>query len=253
MNTLPANDGLKAWFYVFKKYPPQFRLAIIFTLLPIIILFPLLITIGSLLKSPTDNYDYDAIEKEGVTVQGIVTAIETKYNVRVNNQHPSVIHYTYQLQQQTHTDQFETMAPEKVSRLQAGDAVTLKVRDGQSMMIGLPPFKFPFFIFFLIPLVFLFIGIGFWIFLLVVASKEIRLYKNGNMKTARLVSISATTNRKNGSSYMVNYAYKDVMGQERYGASRTRDLTIVNKSKGDPLQILVDMNDESKSCLAPDR
>lgn len=92
MNTRePRQVGLKTIFDLLKQRRTLFAVGLVFTLLPFAF-GTILLFVSSLLGS---DVDYDLVNKNGKTTTATVTNIETQSNITINNEHPSIISYTY--------------------------------------------------------------------------------------------------------------------------------------------------------------
>ena len=76
-------------------------------------------------------------------------------------------------------DKFETMDLTAAPDIGIGKEVKILSFQNQSMIKGLKPFSFPYYIFNLIPMIFVLIGIPFLLSSIVPALKSYNLYKNG--------------------------------------------------------------------------
>jgi len=178
-------------------------------------------------------------------------------NVSVNGQNPKLISYEYDNNGQTISDKFETFDLEKTADFSVGSNAEILSYNNQSVIKGLKPFSFPFGVFFILPAIFLIIGLVFLFIGFFPALKKFNLYKNGVIKEANIISIVSDTGggltvkgwRQN---FLVNYYFPDEFGQKIFGKSTTKDLLILNEKKaGDTIKIFVDESDNGKSCLVP--
>ena len=210
---------------------------------------------GSILLAVFSNdgpkIDYERLSTQGQSTTGIITDIDTQYNITVNNEHPSIISYRYQANGTEVESEFETLAPDKVSRLSVGDSIAIKYLDGQSMIASMESFEFPFELFLLIPGAFLVAGLVIALIVALATRKEITLFKYGKIAKAEVLSITRTRIGRN-ESLSINYQYKSDSGQTHITEKRTRDVSLANTLKsGDTIKIFVSPTDESKSTLIP--
>jgi hypothetical protein len=237
-----------------KQSPKIAKLGIIFTAISILILIPSVVLISAAATEKYEKYDYTKIKAEGTSVVARVTDIETNYNTTINGVHPSIISYSYSHNGAESDDKFATLAPDKVSRMAIGDNLDVKVLGNESVITTLKPYRFPFYMFFLIPLPFLVLGLCGLTYLIIRIRKIIKLYKYGHIKKAKLVSLmlqsgSPVTNF--GQRIMAYYTYNTHSGQTIFGESVTNDFMLLNEKKqGDMIDIFVS-DDEMKSCLIP--
>ena len=86
-------------------------------------------------------------------------------------------------------------------------------------------------------------------------SKEIKLYKEGELKEGEILAITVNSGlpvTNIGQSVSVHYQYQTRNGTKMMGKSKTTDFAILSdKKKGESVKILVLPTNESKSCLYP--
>ena len=146
-----------------KVHPTFFKLAIVFISIAVVTAI-ILTAIASYSKEAYESYDYAKIEREGEITQG--KSIKTNYTTTVNSRHPKIIQYTYTNNGKEVAALFKTLSPGPVDKLSEGDAIDVKVLKNESKIANLEPFSFPFYIFYIIPVVFLLVGSGFFIALM---------------------------------------------------------------------------------------
>jgi hypothetical protein len=239
-----------------KSRGPFGILGLVFVLMPLLILVPLLLVLSHTLSQPYERYDFEHITRQGTTAVASITSVEPLTNVTINNEHPRVISYTYPGAGGAVADNFQTMDLDKVSRLKVGDTITIKTLGKESVIPSLEPFSFPFQFFFILPGVFLLIGIPFLLIGLLPALRDYRLYKRGLVQDATVLGISTKTIRMSRSStqqaYVVSYEYAGLTTSKLVGESLTNDILLVQEKKfGDKVKIFVSETDETKSCLVP--
>ena len=248
----PRQVGFKTILELLKQRRTLFTVGLIFTLIPFAF-GAILILVATLIDSGIPDPDYDNVSKNGKLTSGTITDIDTQSNITINNEHPSLISYTYDSEGRAITGQYRSLDPDKISRMNIGDTIEVKYLADSSMIIGLEPFKFPYDLFLIILIPFLIIGLTMLSLLYLRVRNEISLYKYGDVKDAEIVSMTP----KNGLPFSaigqgvtVHYQYKTTRGQSILGESFTNDYTVLNsKKQGDLIKIFVSVDNESKSCL----
>ena len=247
--------SFKVLYDLLKARGPLSLLGLIFPIVSIIVFIPLVIILSST-KEPYEKYDFSEIAKNGVQTKAKITFINPVYNITVNGEHPEIISYDYENNGQSISDKFETFDLEKTTNYKVGSDINVLFYQNQSMITGLKPYGFPVFIFGLIPLVFLIIGVTFLLITVLPALKVFNLYKAGIVKEAHIISITSSSSltlvRNMQQNFEVNYSYLNDYGNIIFGTSKTSDLLFLNDKKtGDPIKIFVSEVDENKSCLVP--
>jgi hypothetical protein len=223
----------------------------------VFVIFPITFTLNRVLTEPYGRYDFAGINKYGTEKTAKITSIESVKNISINYEHPSIISYAYDDNGQSTADKFETLDLDKINGFTVGTEVKILAYQGQSIIKGLVPFSFPFYLFYILPAVFLIVGLPLLLLGLIPALKIFNLYKTGILKEAYIVSI----NSQGGmmlpiSSFkqnlLVNYFFYNEFGGQVFGESLTNDfLILTNKKAGDPIDIFVSEENEDKSCLVP--
>jgi hypothetical protein len=250
----PRQVGLKTIFDLIKQKRVHFTVGLIFTLVPFAF-GAIFLIVSTLIDSDLPKVDYDSVKKNGKLTTATITDIETQSNITINNEHPSIISYKYNVDDKEIENQYRTLDPDRINRMNIGDTIEVKYLAHNSIIIGLDPFEFPFDIFFKVLIPFLIIGLTLLGLLYLRVSGEINLYKYGEIKEAEIVSMTP----KNGlpisgigQGVTVHYQYKTTQGQSILGESFTSDYTVLsNKKQGDLIKIFVSSNNDSKSCLIP--
>jgi hypothetical protein len=250
MNNQPREVKFKTKLAIARRKPVFLILGIVFTLVSIHVIV-IIGVIFSSLGSGVPAVDYDKVNTQGKSTSATITDIETQYNVTINNEHPSIIAYTYKKDNQPVASKFETLAADKVGRLKIGDSIDVKYVDNASIITTLPPYKVSS-LFYLIPLAFLLVGIPFLLYAISRIRKEIYLYKYGNVSNAELISMESTKRSKHSLALTVYYQYNTTHNQKHLGESLTDDLSIQHTYKqGDTIKIFVSPEDERHSTLIP--
>jgi hypothetical protein len=157
-----------------------------------------------------------------------------------------VISYNYQNNGQMRNDKFATIDLEKIANLNVGDDIKIKVLGDQSKMAGVEPFSFPFDMFYIIPGIFLLIGIPFFIIGVLPAIRLYNLYKNGEVREATVVSVEPIRRGVD-----VNYYFTGLHQDRVFGKSRADYTYLSEKQPNDKVKIFVSARNENNSCLVP--
>lgn len=232
------------------------------------ILFPLFAIIGSIVmgivlnsnKQSYESYDYEEIAKKGIEKNAVVTNIENA-NISINGEDVKIITYEYNNNGQKSIDRFKTLEANKIADLKTGTEIKIKSFENQSVLKNIKPFVFPF-QFFLVPSVFLIIGIPFFLISVIPSLRNFNLYKNGIVKEAEIISMEINTNgvitngiasyRSGAQKIIIHYFFIGKNGEKIFGKSSTTDfLTLNEKKSGDKIKIFVSENNQNKSCLIP--
>lgn len=248
--------GWGVLYNLLKAKRPFAIIGLIFTSLSIFVMLPTILILSSSLNEPYEKYDFDAIQKKGILKDAKIIDIVPLENVTINGLHPDLVSYEYNDNGQMITDKFETLDREITKSFRVGDSVNVLSYNNQSAIKGLEPFSFPFHLFYILPAIFLLIGIPFLLIGLIPALKTFNLYKTGIIKEANVVSIESNGGlvafRGQQPNFLVNYYFPDEFGGKVFGASPTTDYLILNQTKaGDPVKIFVSESDNNKSCLVP--
>jgi hypothetical protein len=199
--------------------------------------------------------DYDKILQEGQSAAGIITAIETQFNLTINGQHPSTISYRYNSDGTEIETKFKTMSPDQVRRLAVGDSIPVKYLHRQSIIVSLPQFEVPYILILSIPLVFFLIGFGLLLHMVYNISTRLNLYKHGKVWKAEVLSVARTQGApisKSGQGSKLTYQYTGSTGRTYLATAFTSDLLPSNTLKqGDTIKIFVSPTNEAKSALIP--
>ncbi len=238
-------------FTILKGYKPFFILGLTFSVLSVFILTPVLIAITIFTKSPYEKYDFKAIEKYGIEATATITGIDVLYNTTINGEHPRVISYLYYEDGQSYSDNFKTLMSNNSVQINLKDTIKIKVYNHQSIIENMKPFSFPYYIFYILPLVFLMVGIPFLIAGLIPGLKKLRLYQYGDIKDAIIVALypKLPYGKNNFRPYvLVEYYFINTMGQKIKGRSNSYDINSLKV--GDKIKVYVSENGNSESCLA---
>ena len=238
-----------------KNRRPFSILGIVFVFSSIFILLPSILFMTNSFIEPYQQYDFDKIEQNGTEQNAKITDLRPVNNVTINGEHPLKISYEFLDNGLTKSDKFQTMDLEKTNEMKIGSEIKIKTFEHQSKIQNLEPFTFPFYMFYILPLIFLIVGIPFLAIGLVPALRDYNLYKNGNVKEATIISMlpnSGLPISGIGQSILINYYYLSSNGEKIFGKTKTTDFSIMTEKKAeDTIEIFVSENDETKSCLIP--
>jgi len=247
--------SISTLFSLIKGKRPFGIMGIIFLVMSIFVITPLIITLNSNVKAPHEKYDQQAIAKNGVLKDAVITSVSSLDNVTVNGRHPVLISYSYNTHGKTISDQFETMNIDKAATLSPGSNIKIKVYNGESAIEGFVPYSFPVGVFYIIPVIFFIIGSVVFLIAVVPAYRTYKLYSNGVVREAKIFSMFVNgglpvTNM--GRSVLVNYYYFDARSNKIFGATSITDFSILHEKRPeDTIKIFVSETDETKSCMVP--
>jgi len=246
--------SLKLLYEVFKTRFPFSGIGLLFVILSIFVFLPIVMFLNST-KESYENYNYNNIVKEGKDATALITSIDTENNVTINNQfHPQIINYIFD-NNGLKKDKFKTLSKSVLTNFKIGDSVNIKLYNGESVIINLEPYSFPYILLYLLPLIFLFVGIPNLLIGLFPTIKSYKLYKSGTKRNATILSITTTritslaTLKQN---VVVNYFYIGENGNKILGKSIVNGLNILTeKNVQDTIDIFVSTKDENVSCVVP--
>ena len=238
-----------------KSKGPISLIGFIFTFSSLFILLPFVFFISEFTLDSYQKYNLEDIEKYGLEQKAKITNIKSVKNVSINGEHPLVFNYQYKNNDKIVSDKFQTMDFDKTQNIKIGDEVKIKMFENQSKISGLKPFCFPFYIFYLLPLIFFIIGVIFLLTALRPSLREYNLYKYGIIKDANIISIilnSGIPLFNIGQKISINYYHIGCDGKKVFGKSNTSDYSIINEKKeNDKIKVFVSETNESNSCLIP--
>ena len=228
---------------------------LLFTGSALFIVLPMTWLLSSGLRKGYEKYDYAAIARDGQATTARITDIAVQYNTSINGEHPRLISYEYEAGGQMRPDKFQTMEADKLAMLHVGDNIQIKELNGQSVIPELKQFSFPFGVFYILPGVFLLLGLPFMLIGLVPALRTYRLYKYGELRQGTIAGSSSNLFMSLlhlQQTTQVAYYYPDRHGARRYGESSTADpVLIYERRPGDAVPLFVSPTDEGRSCLVP--
>jgi hypothetical protein len=244
--------GFKTIIDLLKRRRIRSLIGILFTLIPIFSA-TIFLSVLTLTNSDVPKVDYKLINEKGTVTHATITNIETQTNITINNEHPSIISYTYLVGDKDFKSKVQTLTPEIVDKMNVGDSVKIKYLESSSIITGLEPLSFPLYIFFIAAVPIFTIGVLTLLFLYIKIKSDINLFQYGKVRDAELLSMIPRPGLPIsgfGRGVTVNYQYKTASGENALGESVTSDFSILNsKKQGDLIKIFVSADNESKSCL----
>lgn len=239
-----------------KGHRPFGMLGLAFTGLGLFVMLPLIVVISASITEPYQNYDIDAILNHGTNYEAIITDKHVLGNVSINNESPVEFSYTYTTGGKVVHDKLQTMDLEKAQAIAIGSSVKIKAYNGESVITGLKSFSFPIQYLFMLPGTFFILGSVFLTINLIPALKNFRLYKNGTVRDATLITLypySYSMSYRNVQKVIkVEYSFTGRTGQKMFGDSVTNDFLFYNERRaGDTINIFTDPEDESKNTIVP--
>jgi len=242
-------------FDVFKTKYPFSGIGLTFIILSLFVFIPLIVFFNST-RDAYEKYDYDKIVTQGKDLVAIVSSVQTQGNVTVNEvYHPQIIDYTYKDNGQTKNDKFKTLGNADKLIFKVGDTLDIKFYNGETVIKNIKPFSFPIHFFYFMPIMFLLVGIPFFLIGLLPALKNYRLYKNGIRKEATIISLATTRILpvvSMNQNVLVNYFYIGQNGNKILDKSISPGLYLMTEKKAqDKIDIFVSSENENISCVVP--
>lgn len=236
-------------FRLAKQRPIQLRLFIAFLLIPTLYIATTYMTMYRYMSTDVPSVDYNEVNQRGQLAKGTVKGIEFSKTPDQGDQ-PTVISYTYPTDDGTVSSKFQTLKP---GQIEVGNSIDVKYYDGESIILGLEPYSFPFYIYFIPAVPFLNIGILFAIYFLFTIGRQVRLFRRAVVRDAELISFTPTPGfpfTVYGQKVQVRYRYQISGNNKVEGESTTRDLSITKEKKpGDTIKIFVAPDNEFVTCL----
>lgn len=258
----PRQVSLKTVYVLAKAQPTWIKTSIWFLFISLF----MLIFFAALLPTVASNVpsvDHAQINERGMSTEGTITGIETQHNVTINNQHPSIISYSYLAGEKKIESKFKTLDTDKVDRLSVGDAIVVKHLNGESTLPSLEPFDSEYLMFLFGPAILVLIAAIPFMIGVQRIRKAVRLYKYGTIADAEVLAIDRIQQPrlfyffvigffKPSDGSKVNYQYKGASGKTYLNEVFTPDMLPANSLKyGDAIKIFISPEDESKSTLVP--
>lgn len=214
--TEPRRVGWRTKLALLKSKPVNLGIAIALTVMPLFAgsIFMLVI---SLIEAGYPKVDYNEIDSDGERTTAIIKRIEEQENVTINEDHPTIVSYSYQWSGTEVSDQYRFLDPNAASKFHLGDTIDIKVLNGQSIIVGVEPFTFPVGIIEAVLGTFLIIAALLWGLLYWRLSDTVELYRYGTLKSGKLVSMTARWGSPLtgfGRGVTVHYQYTTSMGRD---------------------------------------
>ena len=248
----PRKVKLSTIVNIFLKNPIPSIFGFIFTLIPLALL--IIAFVVSLMLNKSDDINYDLINDKGNEIIATITNIETEYNTSVNGIHPSIISYKYFQNGKDNESKYKVLYENIEANYSIDNQIVIKELNGISIIKGLKPYKFPFYILYLISIIFITTGLPLIIYSWIKANTEIRLFKYGKVSRGKIIevtSISGLPITNIGQGLSITYEYES-NGNNVIAKSFTTDTSVVNNKKnGELIPIFVSNIDNSKSCVVP--
>lgn len=248
----------RLFYDTFKSRFPFSAIGLAFVGISVFILFPLVASLNNN-KEPYEKYDNALIKEKGTDLAARITDVTTEYNVTINNHlHPQIITYQFTDNGQLKTDHFKTLPNDPTATPKTGESVGIRYYHNQSVIKNLASFTFPFQLFYILPAIFLLVGIPFLLVGLIPSIRNYNLYKNGIEAQGTIIAITATSTRITKSysgikqNVLVNYYYYSSHGHKLLGETLSNDLLLLSEKKAnDDIKIFISPKDETVSCIVP--
>ena len=172
--------GFGVLFNLLKSKGPVSVVGFVFIVLSVFVFLPFLFLFSIVFSGQNDSYDFKAIEKNGIEKNATITYIKTLYNIEINGEHPIVISYEYDLTGNKVKDKYETLDLEKTVNFGVGTNIKILTYLNKAIIKDVEPYSFPYYLFYLLPGLFFFIGVVLLLPGLIPALKTFKLYKTGS-------------------------------------------------------------------------
>jgi len=222
--------------------------------LPMFAVFSLVIFVGP------DQPDFDLINQNGQDAEGEIISCEVDDNTTINGRPPRTVTYRYSVDGVSREDRYSTMSVAKADSLRPGGKVKVKHFEGDSVIPGLAPGYFPWWIFMALPGLFAVVGLSLLLYPIIQGRKRVHLYERGALVSGKVISVEerglafpAMPFPVMKREYNVAYSYGDGLGNDRVGRAKTADLTLIKSlEKEDAVKVLVDPVNPASSLLLDD-
>lgn len=141
-----------------KSYKLLKAIGLVFICLSIFVTAIFLI-VFSAMKGDYSDYDFDKIKKNGKDTIAVVTGIEVRENIEIQGKNPYVFTYKYHTNDTSYIGRCEVMENPKVLEVEKGDNVNIKFIGKESMLTDFTINSLSLDFLYVIPFVFLPIGI----------------------------------------------------------------------------------------------
>ncbi len=208
--------------------------------------------LGALLLGEWDpgRRDEETLRTEGKEVTGYVAGIESDQSTTVNGDYPTVISYRFDADGEPRSGTMKTL--ENVAGWRSGTEVTVAYLGDQSIIVGVEPYVFPYWLVIAVHVSYIPIGMAFLVHCLLAARKKAILHTRGEM-------VTATVGRVDRAGpfwpflrpkWWVTYAFEGKDGRTFRGKSLTTDCTIgERKAGGDEVDVLCLPGNEAVNCV----
>jgi|GEM_PF-1013836 len=188
MNRLPREVKSSTRWNILKKRRESMLLGVLLTLIS---LLPAGLWIFfSSFENDTPKIDYELINSQGKEITAEITDIETQYNVKINEVHPTIISYRYLENGQVADSKYKVLEEAKIADMEIGNNIKIKVLDGNSIIKDLEPYSFSANFLLIMALVLLTIGLSSLIYSVFHFRKELKLYKFGKVSQGKIVAMT---------------------------------------------------------------
>jgi hypothetical protein len=143
----------------FKSKSPFSIIGLVFIFFALFVGMPVVVLMQKFLRAPYEKYDYNEIVRHGERKNARITRVKTNYNSTYNGINPRIISYEYSSGDSIGTDKFQTIELDEIESLQKKDSIAVFVWNGKSVIATIEPYTFPVEIFWMLPILFLLIGI----------------------------------------------------------------------------------------------
>jgi hypothetical protein len=202
-------------------------------------------------KLTPNQPNHAKIRSAGQEAKAEVVSVETVRNVDINGVNPRRIVFRYEVDGRMKQYSMDTMPSEETSDWKPGHQITIRYLGDEATIPSLQPLEFPMFLFLLMPVVFLSIGLPFLVYGIFRARRKLRVMRFGIVKKAQLLSLTPLSGYAGWfvkTRFEATYVFRGSNGNDVYGRSFTTDLVLLNeKKKGDEVEILILPDNEQRS------
>lgn len=213
----------------------------------------------ALFENP-QGFDPEEVLSNGIELDGIVVGIGENANLTINGRHPAIVRFEFETDGIKRKADHQTMDFLGVSELEVGSKVNLKFYEGNSILLGIDPYEFPFGmfnVFYIVPLVIFAISALILTFHL---KGKVPIYKEGIVTDGEIVSLEPLYHYKkiafrslSKNHHRIFYTFKDRIGKQHTGTEVTTDKLLTQESKkGDRLKIVFLDSNPEKNCIFED-
>jgi hypothetical protein len=221
--------------------PRSLVIGLWFTLFPMIFI-PMVFALSAMIPHQAD---FKKVSSEGQPASGVVTRVDTVYNITINDVHPKAVHFTYAVGGEDRQATMDTMSLDEVADWKSGQPVQIRYLGPDAVIPSLEPLDFPFYLFYFLPFFFAIFGLPFLVYCGIGARQKIQIMKYGVLQQATLLSMTPISSFGSLGFFLKTqfeaiYSFIGPTGQPLIGKSHTGDLLLLNeKKKGELIDILV--------------